>query len=273
MDIKNNLKSLFGTIIKVKDKELMHYASSLSFHTIMSIIPVLLLSFSIFTQLPVFSEYYIKIKEFVFNALLPSHQDVIGQYLDGFLSNSLSLGIFGLVAIVFTSAMFFMDYEYVINRIMQTKKRSFWSSLSAYWTLITLAPLGLALSFYLSSAFQDILNSNSYTNWINFLSVFPYFIIWTIFCITYLISVSEPIKFKTALIGSFISSFVWYIGKSAFVYYAINNKTYLNIYGSFSIMLLFFLWVYISWVIFLYGLKICAILNQRDKANSSKNRQ
>ncbi|MDL0089726.1 YihY family inner membrane protein [Campylobacter gastrosuis] len=266
VNIKNKIKLALQIVTNIKDKELMHYASSLSFHTIMSIIPVLLLSFSIFTQMPIFSEYYGKIKEFVFNALLPSHQDVIGAYLDSFLQNSLSLGIFGLVAIIFTSAMFFTDYEYVINRIMQTKKRSFYSSLSAYWTLITLAPLGLALSFYLSSKFQEILNSNEYTSWINFLSIFPYIIIWTIFCVTYLISVSEPISFKNALFGSFVASLAWYLGKSAFIYYAINNKTYLSLYGSFSIMLLFFLWVYISWVIFLYGLKICAFLEQKNKA-------
>ncbi|WP_169777309.1 YihY/virulence factor BrkB family protein [Campylobacter mucosalis] len=259
------LKLAFKILSGFKDKELMHYASSLSFHTIMSIIPVLLLSFSLFTKLPVFEVYYSKIEDFVFSSMLPTHQDVISKYIQTFLQNSGNLGIIGFIAILFTSAMFFMDYEHVVNKIMNTKHRSFWSSLSSYWTLITLAPMGLALSFYLSSIFQDILNSNEYTSSINFLSVFPYLIIWVIFCVTYLISVSEPVKFKNALFSSFITSLVWYLGKSLFVYYALHNKTYLSIYGSFSIMLLFFLWVYISWIIFLYGFKICAFLNQESK--------
>ncbi|AQW81080.1 virulence factor, BrkB family protein [Campylobacter pinnipediorum subsp. pinnipediorum] len=264
-DIIHNIKFAFGIITKIKDKELMHYASSLSFHTVLSIIPVLLLSFSLFTQLPVFKTYYSKIESFIFSAMLPTHQDVIGSYLQTFLKNSVNLGIVGFVAVIFTSAMFFMDYEYVVNKIMSSKRRSFWSSISSYWTLITLAPLGLALSFYLSNLFQELLNSTQYTSWINFISIFPYLIIWCIFCVVYLISVSSPLKVKNALLGSFISSLAWYLGKSAFIYYALNNKTYLSIYGSFSIMLFFFLWIYISWIIFLYGFKICSLLENKSR--------
>ena len=263
---KDELKLYLNAILSVKDKQLFHYASSLSFHTMLSIIPVLLISFSIFTQMPSFKVYYAKIKEFIFSSLLPSNQDVISEYIETFLQNSSSLGILGLGAIIFTSVMFFVDYEYVINRIMKTDGRSFWHSLSAYWTLITLAPLGLGLSFYLSNLLQDLLNSTSYTKWINFLSVFPYLIIWAIFCITYLISVSRPIAVKNALLSSFIASLIWYLSKSLFVFYAVNNKTYLSIYGSFSVVLLFFVWVYVSWIIFLYGVKLCSFLEQKDKA-------
>lgn len=264
--IKQILKFWFFLLFKIKDKELFHYASSLSFHTMLSIIPVLLISFSIFTQMPSFSEYYAKIKEFIFASLLPSNQDVISGYIETFLANSSGLGILGLGAIIFTSVMFFMDYEYVINRIMGTQARGFWNSLSAYWTLITLAPLGLGLSFYLSNLLQELLNSHVYTKWINFLSIFPYLIIWAIFCVTYLISFSRPVALRNAFFSAFVASLIWYLGKNIFVFYAVHNKTYLSIYGSFSVVLLFFLWIYISWVIFLYGVKLCAFLEQRAKA-------
>ncbi|QCD52330.1 MULTISPECIES: YihY family inner membrane protein [unclassified Campylobacter] len=271
---KDDLKAYIKIAFSIKDKQLLHYASSLSFHTMLSIIPVLLISFSIFTQMPSFSVYYGKIKEFIFSSLLPSNQEMITEHIETFLQNSSALGVLGLGAIIFTSIMFFMDYEYVINKIMKSEGRNFWSSLSVYWTLITLAPIGLGLSFYLSNMLQNLLNSNSYTNWINFLSIFPYLIIWAIFCITYLISVSRPIAIRNALFSSFIASLIWYFGKNIFVFYAVNNKTYLSIYGSFSVVLLFFLWVYVSWIIFLYGVKLCSFLEQRDKAKEiGKNEQ
>ncbi|MBE3608990.1 YihY family inner membrane protein [Campylobacter californiensis] len=271
-NIKQNFKLWLNLALKAKDKELFHYASSLSFHTILSIIPVLLISFSIFTQMPSFSVYYGKIKEFIFSSLLPSNQEAITGYIETFLQNSSALGVLGLGAIIFTSIMFFIDYEYVINKIMKSEGRGFFSSLSVYWTIITLAPIGLGLSFYLSNLLQNLLNSNEYTNWINFLSIFPYLIIWAIFCIVYLISVSRPIAFKNALLSSFVASLIWYLGKNIFVFYAANNKTYLSIYGSFSVALLFFVWIYISWIIFLYGLKLCSFLeNAKDnEAKSSK---
>lgn len=262
---KEDLKEYAKILLSVKDKQLLHYASSLSFHTMLSIIPVLLISFSLFTQMPSFEVYYGKIKEFIFSSLLPSHQDVISQYIETFLQNSTGLGVLGLGAIIFTSVMFFVDYEYVINKIMKSDGRSFWNSLSSYWTLITLAPLGLGLSFYLSNLLQNLLNSNEYTSWINFISIFPYLIIWAIFCITYLISVSRAISVKNALISSFVASLIWYFGKNIFVFYAANNKTYLSLYGSFSVIFLFFVWIYASWIIFLYGIKLCAFLEQRQK--------
>ena len=268
--IKETLKIWLTAMLKIKDKQLLHYASSLSFHTMLSIIPVLLISLSLFTQMPSFSVYYAKIKEFIFAQLLPSNQEAISNYIETFLQNSSSLGILGLGAIIFTSIMFFADYEYVINRIMHTQSRKFWNSLSAYWTLITLAPLGLGLSFYLSNLFQDMLNSSAYTKWINFLSIFPYLIIWAIFCVTYLISINRQIALKNALFSSFVASLIWYLGKNIFVFYAANNKTYLSIYGSFSVVLLFFVWIYVSWIIFLYGVKLCAYLEKAGE-NEPKN--
>jgi len=51
---------------------------------------------------------------------------------------------------------------------------------------------------------------------------------------------------------------------SAFIFYVMHNKTYLSIYGSISTILFFFLWIYISWAIFLHGLRFCYLLDKDD---------
>ncbi len=164
-----------GQIISFfKDHDLLHYASSLSFHTILALIPVLLISLTIFTHLPSFEEYYDKIKNFIFSALIPSHQDMIANYIDKFMQNTLSMGIIGFIFVIYVSIMFFDDYEYVVSKIFHTKPRGFWHSISVYWTLVTMAPLALGISFYISSYVQKMLNSSQYTSWIDFLSFFPF---------------------------------------------------------------------------------------------------
>lgn len=257
-------------IKKIKDKELMHYASSLSFHTMLSLIPVLLISLSIFTHMPSFEVYYEKIKEFIFSSLLPSHQDVLASYIDGFLKNTVSMGVTGFIIVLFTSMMFFMDYEYIINKILKAKPRTFWQSLSSYWTLITLAPLGLGVSFFISGKLQQMLDSYEYTNWINFLTIFPYLVIWGLFFATYMISSSKSLSTKTVGVASFFASLIWYGCKSLFVYYVVYNKTYMSIYGSFSTILFFFVWIYLSWIVFLYGVKLCQFLDEKER-NNTKN--
>ena len=261
-ELLNSLKSALK-VANVYDKNIMRYASSLSFHTMLSLLPILMVSLSIFMQMPSFKAYYEKIKTFIFANLLPTHQDTLSSYIEQFLANSVGLGITGFAAVIFTSVMFFSEFEGVICNISGAKKRSFFASLSTYWTLMTLAPVGLGGSFYVSGVLQNLLNQTELTRWINLLAILPYLIIWAIFAVTYAVSINREISAKAIMIASFITSVFWWILKILFVQYVFYNKTYLSIYGSFSVLLFFLLWIYISWILFLYGVKVCVFLNDK----------
>ncbi|MDR2790694.1 MAG: YihY family inner membrane protein [Campylobacteraceae bacterium] len=268
-------KDIWKLILRINDKDLMTYSSSLSFHTILSVIPVLLLTFSVVTKLPSFEKHYNTIKIFIFNSLSPSNPSVISEYIDKFLGNTTQIGIFGFVSMLVVSVLFFRDYEGIFNKIMHAAPRSFWQSLSSYWTLVTLAPILLGVSFYLSGAMQDFLDSYG-LDYINILEIFPYLVVWTLFFTIYMISSGAKIYFRAGALSSFLASFIWYISKTLFVLYATHNQIYQTIYGPFSVALFLFVWVYISWVIFLYGAKICYLLNsayQKKKETAAKERQ
>lgn len=249
---------------KLRDTELAHYASSLSFHTILSLIPILLITFSIFTKMPSFQSYYEKVQSFIFSSLIPTQQDIVITYLGQFMENTLNMGALGLSFVLYISVMFFLDYEKIVSKIFEVPMRSFWEAIATYWTMLTLMPLGLALSLYTSSLAQDVLSYSEITSSINLLQFSSYIIIWLLFLVMYAISAKVKIHLRSALISSFIASFAWYASKTFFVYYVAYNKTYLSIYGSFSILLFFFLWIYFSWFIYLYGLKLCFLLNEKE---------
>lgn len=270
MLIKEALSVFFK---KLKDTELAHYASSLSFHTILSLIPILLITFSIFTKMPSFQDYYEKVQVFIFNSLIPTQQEMVIQYLNQFMENTLNMGVLGLIFVLYISVMFFLDYEKIVSKIFEVPTRTFWEAIATYWTMLTLMPLGLVVSLYTSSLAQDVLLKNEVTRSINLLQFSPYFIIWLLFLIMYAISAKVKIHLKSALIASFIASLVWYISKNLFVYYVAYNKTYLTIYGSFSILLFFFLWIYFSWFIYLYGLKLCFLLNEHERTQRHEESQ
>jgi len=258
LHIWRGITLFFNFINRLFDPELVYYASSLSFYTIFTIIPLLLVLFSIILKLPSFDSFYEHIKNFLFSHILPSHQEAIEQYINQFLSNSSHIEIMGIVYVLFTSIMFFQSYEYIVNKIFNSKPRSFWNSLTLYWTMITLLPLVLILSIYLSVKFYKLLEENGYMLTITSLNIlpFPYLIMWFLFFLTYKISVTIKIRNRVLVLTSLIASSFWEVAKSGFVYYVIYNKTYLSIYGSFSILMFFFLWIYLSWIIFLYGLKL-----------------
>ena len=250
--------------------KLSYYSASLSFYTLFSIIPLMVIVLSIFTNLPLFEEVYIDIQGLLFENLMPTHSKEVLTYINGFVENSGKLGMVGVIYVLFASMMFFKNYDYIVNDIFETKRRSFWSSVTVYWTLVTLTPIMMVLSFYASTQIQVILDKNQFTDGIHILQILPFFIIWSIFFLTYKISANTQVSKKAAMISSFIASLAWYVAKSGFIFYVVHNQTYMSIYGGLSILLFFFLWIYISWAIFLHGLKFCHLLDDEEEIEAIK---
>ena len=189
------------------------------------------------------------------------------------MHNTEKLGLLGVVFVLYVSVMFFDDFEYVVNRIFHVKPRKFLHSISIYLTMTILIPIGLALSFYLSLKANMLLHSYRYTSDINILTLTSYLIIWMLYFLAYYISVNTKVRLRSALISSFVASLVWFASKMLFVYYITYNKTYATIYGSFSIIMFFFIWIYLSWIIFLYGVKLCCYLNRYQNQREREEKQ
>jgi len=243
------------------DKEFTLFAASLSFYTILSIVPLLFIIITLITSLESFSGMYTNIQALLFENLLPGNSEVIMKYIDGFIKNSSKMGTLSSIFLFISSLLFFKNYEFVANKIFRAKKRSFLSSFKTYVTMLSITPLSLGFALYITTYLTKLMAANKLTSSIDILMFVPYIIIWVLFFILFKLSANEKISFKAALVSSLFISIVFNMAKNAFVYYVFYNKAYESIYGSFSILLFLFLWVYISWVIFIYGLQLCRIMN------------
>jgi membrane protein len=196
---------------------------------------------------------------------MPTDSKVIMEHINTYMENSDKLGYVGAFYVIFAAIMFFKNYDYIVNDIFDTPSRTVWQAVKTYTLLVIILPVLMALSFFLSSFIQGYLDKTSITSIIHLYSFLPYFIIWMIFYVAYQLSANIHIEVSAALISSFIASLIWYISKSAFIFYVVHNKTYASIYGSISTILFFFLWIYISWAIFIHGLKFCDLLNKDEE--------
>jgi membrane protein len=251
------------------DKELTLFAASLSFYTIFTIIPLLLIMMAILTSLPSFSEYYEKIQGFIFSNLMPVNSDTVMIQINGFLQNSSKMGAISFAAILVSSLLFFKNFEYIANRVFHAKPRTLWESITTYWTLLTLTPIALGVSFYITGYIAALMASNSLTSGFNILPLVPYVIIWGLFFLIFQIAANAKINPKASLISSFIVSVIFSVSKNAFIYYVFMNKSYTTMYGSFAILMFLFLWIYVSWIIFIYGLKLCYLIDKMYKNEKS----
>jgi membrane protein len=247
------------------DDKLGHYASSLSWSTLFSIIPLLVILLFVFTTLPIFDSVHQNIEQLIFSNLMPTDSKEVMDYINTFMENSDQLGYVGAFYVIFAAIMFFKNYDYIVNDVFSVPTRTIWEAIKTYLLLILIIPTMIGGSFYLSTFIQTYLDKNAITSVIHLYTFLPYFIVWMMFYVAYQLSANTRIDISAAMISSFIASLIWYLSKSAFVFYVVHNKTYTSIYGSISTLLFFFLWIYISWAIFLHGLKFCDLLNRDEE--------
>ena len=164
LEIKRKILKLYGHlkffILMLLDEDLSFYAASLSFYTIFTLIPLLLIILTLFTSMPSFAHYYIMIQEFIFSNFMPINSQVLMGYINAFLQNSLEMSMVSFVAVIVSSLLFFQNFEYIANKIFRVKKRGFWESVTIFWTLLTLAPIGLGVSFYITGNIASLMASN-----------------------------------------------------------------------------------------------------------------
>ena len=237
--------------------DLLYYASSLSFYTIFALLPMLLIVFSLVAAMPEFKENLESFKNLIITNFIPTHSDVFLSYMDSFLQNSTKLGGMGFIYAFVTSILFFKNYQDIAGKIFHTKGRGFWDSISVYWTCMTLFPLGILFSIYLSTKAYAYLQELGYSASIAwFFQLTPYLVAWAVFFMLFKISANTKISNKNTLTSSLITALLWSICKWGFVYYVFYNKAYLTLYGSFSILLFLFIWVDLSWAILLFGMSL-----------------
>jgi membrane protein len=171
----------------------------------------------------------------------------------------------GAIYVTVAVVMFFKNYDYIVNDIFDTPPRTLWKALKRYLFLLIIIPIMLGTSFWLSAFLQSYLDKTALTSLIHLYSLLPYLIAWATFYLLYQLSAKTPIDVSAAVISSFITSLVWYGSKSTFIFYVLHNKTYASIYGNISILLFIYLWISISWAIFIHGLKFCNLLNKDEE--------
>lgn len=255
---KNRFLQLYNFL--THEDELFVYASSLSFYTIFALIPLLLIVSSILIVLPNFQERLGEFREILLQNVIPTHLEMITQWIDSLMLNSSKMGIVGFVYIIFTSIMFFRNYEYITSKMFNSTARNFFNSISLFWTLITLFPLILGILFYFAFQFRGIWNGGAL---IFLVPISPLLVAWIMFFLLFKISANKEVKLKALWIASGFTSLAWNIAKWIFVYYIDYNQSYTSIYGSLSVVLFGMLWIYVSWFIVLFGMRICEGIHQK----------
>lgn len=229
----------------------LYYAASLSFFTIFSFLPILSLIIAFMSNSKYFAKHIDLLIMYVLDFINPTHSNTVSKTIENFLQNTDKLGSIGIIYLIFVFIMFAKDYDYIVSKIFNISRRNFIKTLFFYITVLVLLPVSIIFLTFIGTFFIH----NYAQFFINLL--LGIFLLSVIF----IISINKKVSLSSIVLSSFLTLGILKSTQSLFAFYIIYNKTYATIYGTMSIIFFMFLWIYISWAIYLYGLKLIKVLN------------
>ena len=247
---------------RFNQNKLTQAAGYLTYSTMLAIVPLIMVVFSIFSAFPVFNEVTGALKEFIFTNFAPSASDMVGQYIDEFVNNSKKMSAVGIISLIVVALMLINSIDRTLNSIWQdTGTRPIFTSFAIYWLILTLGPLlvgvSIAASTYVKAMFES---AASFSFGLKLLSFVPFLSTWFIFTLIYMVVPNKKVSIKHSAAGALIAAVFFTLGKQAFTWYIVTFPSYQLIYGAMATLPIMLLWIQLSWTVVLLGAQLAAVL-------------
>lgn len=253
------VKTINLTVTSFLDRDLQTRAASLTFNTLLALVPALALIFAIgrgFGLQDLLSDQLF--------TYFPAQKEAIAasiKFVDSYLAQS-SQGLFvgiGIVVLLYTLISLLSSIEESFNYIWGIKKdRSLYQKFTDYIAICLLIPIlmicAAGVSIFLSTVIQSNVHIPFLTPIVNILlELFPLVLVWLAFTLSFLLVPNTKVKFKYAAVSGAISAVAFQILELLFLNGQIYVTKYNAIYGSFAFLPLLLVWLQFSWLILLSG--------------------
>ncbi|MGB2807120.1 MAG: YhjD/YihY/BrkB family envelope integrity protein [Sedimentisphaerales bacterium] len=250
-------------------------AAALSYHTIFGIVPLTILLLLIFRLFPAYSDVGEKVKNGIYEQLplstieytpdpeKPEEKMALTEYLDniaeGFFTrlDEGSVALFSAAIVIWAALALLSRIEGAFNNIWHVaRSRSFVHRMINYWALLTLGPLLLfiGLSVFASTKYAALKQIQE-TALSNVAPILLSYLVSTVaFFLLYFILPNTKVKAKAAIWGAAVAALVWSFAKWGFGQYVTEFIPYSKVYGVMGLIPLSVFWIFITWLIVLFGL-------------------
>ncbi|HEX5363449.1 MAG TPA: YihY family inner membrane protein [Gallionella sp.] len=241
-------------------------AASLTFTTLLSLVPLFTIALTLFSVFPVFEHYSSQIKKFLLDNLMPDMATkLITHYVQQFTESAMRLTEVGLVFLAVTATFLLLTIEHAFNTIWRVQyPRPLFKRLIVYWAVLTLAPLLVGASLVLTSWIVGLSTgyiSHVPVTGIGLLKLLPLLLTCLAFALLFYFVPNRYVPRSHALIGALVAAVAFESMSRAFAYYIGHFPTYKLVYGAFASVPIFLMWIYLSWLAILFGAVIAASLS------------
>jgi membrane protein len=238
-------------------------AGSLTFTTLLALVPLVTVAVALSTAFPVFNQAMEALGHYVSGQLLPEGGAKVTQQFSTFAAKAGRLTAIGLAFLAVTALMLMLTVDEMMNRIFRVqRRRALAQRLLVYWGVLSLGPLLIGASLSMTSFLVG--NSLGYLDlgWLTrgVLGLLPFLFTCAALTMLYLVVPFRRIDVRHALIGAVVAGLLFEAAKRGFALYVAKFPTYTLIYGAFAAVPIFLLWLYLSWMVVLFGATLTAML-------------
>jgi membrane protein len=248
---------------RFREDRLALTAGSLTFTTIISLVPLITVMLALFSAFPMFATLQVALQKYFLETLVP--ETIVRPVMAAITQFSLRasrLGTVGLIAFFGSALAMVLTIDRALNTIWRVRKRRrIAQRIVVYWAAVTLGPLLFAISLsatsYAASASRGLLGDMP--RGLGFAVATFDFLLET-FAVAALFRYipNTVVRWRHALLGGLFVAVCIAAGKRALAAYFGAVPTYALVYGAFATLPIFLIWIYLSWVIILLGAVIAA---------------
>ncbi len=252
---------------KFRQDKCTQMAASLTFDTLLSLVPLITIALTLFSAFPVFADFSEQIKNFLLTNMLPeTGGKMISRYVEQFAESAAKLTAVGLVFLSLTAMLMMVTIDNAFNTIWRVSKpRPLMKRVLVYWAVLTLAPLLIGGSLSLTSWLVGL--SIGYAKHAPIfgevsLKVVPVILTTLAFSLLFRVVPNRYVPVRHALIGGVVAAAAFETMNRGFGFFIAHFPTYKLVYGAFASIPIFLLWIYLSWLTILSGALIAASLSR-----------
>lgn len=252
----NIIKAFMLTYRNVNISMLMTRASALTYSTLLSIIPLLAVLFGIASGFGFQDIVRDQVSSFFLGQekILERSMDYTEKSIE-YAHEGVFIGV-GLLLLFYTVISLMMDIENAFNSIWGVQGRSLYRMFTDYLALLIILPIFLVvnagLNIFLSSVDLGIISFVTTP----FIKIAPFLLTIVVFTLMFIYIPNTKVKFSAALLGGIFTGVIFQIFQMLYISGQIWIVKYNAIYGSFAVLPLLLLWLQITWVFILIGLRL-----------------
>jgi membrane protein len=232
-------------------------AGHLTYVSLLSIVPFIMVFFTIMSAFPAFAAIRGQLESFIFNNFVPHAGDVVQEYMSEFVGNASHMGAIGILSLVVVALLLISNVDKTLNLIWRSKsERPLIYTFAIYWMVLTLAPILIGTGLIVSSYLVGLANfAEEYTPGVTtiLLKLVPFFTSMLAFFILYMVVPNKRINPRHAAAGALLATMLFELSKKGFALYVASFPSYQLIYGAMAVIPILFVWVYLSWIVVLLG--------------------